>query len=280
MMKRAKLALLNMYDGHPNQGMQAIREKLNRFSHSIEYTEFDVRGKDEVPDTSFDIYISSGGPGNPLEGDGVWDKLWYELVDALWEHNLNTEDPAERKYMFFICHSFQMACHHFELGDITKRVVPSFGVYPCHKTKAGMVDELFEELDDPFYIVDSRDWQLIQPRLKVFAEHGAKILALEKIRTHVEYERAIMAVRFSDEFVGTQFHPEAHPAGMKEHFSKEKNKEIVLKNYSVRKYNSMMKHLEDPDRIAHTYDAIIPSFLRSSLDALNITQTQNSTYGA
>jgi hypothetical protein len=32
-----------------------------------------------------------------------------------------------------------------------------------------------------------------------------------KIRDHVQYERAIMAVRFTDYFVGTQFHPEADP---------------------------------------------------------------------
>jgi aspartyl/asparaginyl beta-hydroxylase (cupin superfamily) len=37
---------------------------------------------------------------------------------------------------------------------------------------------------------------------------------LEKIRDHVQYERAIMAVRFTDYFVGTQFHPEADPVSL------------------------------------------------------------------
>ena len=162
-----------------------------------------------------------------------------------------------------------MACHHFGLGNITQRVVASFGIYPCHKTKAGREDRLLEGLGDPFYIVDSREWQLIQPLLKVFKEKGAQILALEKIRTHLEYERAIMAVRFSEEFVGTQFHPEADPYGMKMHFSRPENKAIVLKNYSVRKYNSMMKHLEDPERIELTHRKIIPTFLNNALSKLN-----------
>jgi hypothetical protein len=35
-----------------------------------------------------------------------------------------------------------------------------------------------------------------------------------KIRDHVQYERAIMAVRFTDYFVGTQFHPEADPVSL------------------------------------------------------------------
>jgi hypothetical protein len=116
--------------------------------------------------------------------------------------------------------------------------------------------------------VDSRDWQLIQPNLKVFKEHGATILSLEKIRTHVELERAIMAVRFSDEFVGTQFHPEADPVGMKIHFQKEENREKVIKNYSKRKYTNMMIHLEDPDKIALTHSTIIPHFIDTALERL------------
>ncbi len=212
-MKKYRLALLNMYDGHPNQGMRAIRDILNRFSDSIDFFEFDVRGADEMPDSSFDIFISSGGPGNPLEGDGSWDVRWRKLIDELWEHNNTATDAADKKYVFFICHSFQMACHHFGLGEITRRVVTSFGVYPCHKTKAGKEDRLLDELEDPYYVVDSRDWQLIQPKLNVFKKWGAKILSLEKLRTHLEYERAIMAVRFSDEFVGTRIPPRSRSCG-------------------------------------------------------------------
>jgi GMP synthase-like glutamine amidotransferase len=266
--KKLKLALLNMYEGHANQGMRAIHEILNRYLDRIEFQEFDVRSKHEIPGIEFDMYISSGGPGNPLEGDGIWEKNWQNLVDALWDHNQNTKIPHKRKHMFFICHSFQMVCHHFNLGEITKRVVTSFGVYPCHKTKAGKDDCLLQGLDDPYYVVDSRDWQLVQPRLKVFGDRGATILSLEKLRTHLEYERAIMAVRFSDEFVGTQFHPEADPYGMKRHFEIPANKEIVLKNYSVRKYNDMMRNLEAPDHIIKTHSTIIPSFIDNAIAKL------------
>lgn len=265
---KLKLALLNMYEGHPNQGMRALHEILDRYKGRVDYTEFDVRSKHEIPDTSFDIYISSGGPGNPLEGDGVWEKNWQNLVDELWAHNQRTTSAHQKKHVFFICHSFQMACHHFDLGQITKRVVTSFGVYPCHKTKAGKEDSLLQDLDDPYYVVDSRDWQLIQPRLRVFKEHGATILSLEKLRTHLEYERAIMAVRFSEEFVGTQFHPEADPYGMKKHFEIPANREIILKNYSVRKYNDMMRNLEAPDHIAKTHSTIIPAFIDNAIAKL------------
>jgi len=268
MMKKVKLALLDMYDGFPNQGMRAIKEILDEYADEIEYRVFDVRAKNEVPDLDWDIFISTGGPGNPLEGDGVWDQSWKNLIDRIWDHNLQTDTSTDKKFVFFICHSFQMACHHFELGEVTKRKVSSFGVYPCHKTKVGKEDRLLRHLSDPYWVVDMRDWQIIQPRLKVFKEHGADILSLEKIRTHIEYERAIMAVRFSDEVVGTQFHPEADPYGMRIHFMKEENKQKVLTNYSLRKYNSMMKHLEDPERIKHTHNTVIPEFLENALRKL------------
>ncbi len=271
-MGKLKLALLNMYEGHTNQGMRALREIISGFDDRISWKEFDVRSKHEIPGLDFDIYISSGGPGDPRQGDGVWEKNWQNLVDNLWKHNLNTKDILQKKHMFFICHSFQMACHHFDLGTITKRVVTSFGIYPCHKTKAGQQDQLLEKLDDPYYVVDSRDWQLVQPRLKVFRDHGAKILSLEKLRTHLEYERAIMAVRFSDEFVGTQYHPEADPYGMKIHFENPENKEIILKNYSVRKYNDMMRNLESPERIARTKHAVIPSFIENAISQLTVKE--------
>lgn len=272
-MKKLRLALLNLYDGVPNQGMRALREILDTYSSKIEYTEFDVRGKYEIPDTSFDIYISSGGPGNPTEGDGIWNKNWNNLVQELWTLNKNTADPKDRKYMFFICHSFQMACNYFGLGSITRRQSTSFGIYPCHKTASGKKDILLNGVEDRYFVFDSRDWQLVQPRLKIFRERGARILSLEKMRDHVEYERAIMAVRFSPEFVGTQYHPEADPEGMKIHFSKPENKAIVVKNHSLQKYTNMMKSLADPERVEKTYHSVIPGFIEDAIVKLTTVES-------
>ena len=271
MNNRLRLALLDMNNGVPNQGMRCLREIVSQYEDHLIWQEFEVRQRGEMPDDSFDIYISSGGPGSPLEG-GEWKDNFFALIDQLWENNL--DDNRSKKYCFFICHSFQMACEHFELGTLAPRKSTSFGVYPVHKTAKGRKDPLLEDLPDPYYVVDSRDWQLIQPRLKVFAEHGAKILSLEKIRTHVELERAIMAVRFSDEFVGTQFHPEADPVGMKTHFEQEENRQKVIKNFDLAKYEGMMEHLEDPEQIAKTYSHILPHFIQSSIQKLKKAQLQ------
>ena len=264
--KGIKLAIIDMNNGVPNKGLNCIIEIVKTFEDVLEWKVFDARQKNEIPDLSFDIYISSGGPGSPLE-EGSWRSPFLELVDQVFFHNKRSE---EKKHFFFICYSFQVVCAHFMLGEITKRKSTSFGVFPVHKTPAGLNDALLNALDNPYYAVDSRDWQLVQPRLKVIEKWGAKILSLEKIRTHVEYERAIMAVRFSDEFVGTQFHPEAEPEEMKEHFSIEENRDKVINNFSVRKYNQMMRDLNDDEKVAKTHNHLLPGFIRNALNQIAI----------
>ena len=265
MKEKLKLAILDMNNDEPNQGLRCIKEIADFFNKEVDITVFNVRGKLEIPDTSFDIYISSGGPGSPLE-EGVWRKPYLELMQQLWDHNITSSDS--KKHVFFICYSFQVMCHYFQLGELKPRKSTSFGILPIHKTKKGIRDPLLEGLNDPFYAVDSRDWQLIQPRLKVFKEHGASILSLEKIRTHVELERAIMAVRFSDEFVGTQFHPEADPISMEVYFSLEETKQKIVTNFGEAKYNQMMERMDDPDKISMTYATILPKFISSAISSI------------
>jgi len=260
--QKTRMAILDMNNDEPNQGLRCIVDIAKSFHEDLDYTVFNVRAKDELPDLSYDIYISSGGPGSPLD-KGPWRTSYINLIQQLWDFNKNSIE--DKKFVFLICYSFQVVCDYFKLGEMKPRKSTSFGILPVHKTKAGQVDPLLEGLDDPFYAVDSRDWQLIQPRLKVFKEQGASILSLEKIRTHVEYERAIMAVRFSNEFVGTQFHPEADPVGMYTHFSDETIKQKVINNFGETKYNDMMDKMDDPDKIVKTYAHILPKFIKSAI---------------
>jgi Asp-tRNA(Asn)/Glu-tRNA(Gln) amidotransferase C subunit len=69
--KIVRIAILDMYEGYENQGMRCLREIINQFGEinnlDVEWDEFDVRLKNEIPDINYDIYISSGGPGSPLE---------------------------------------------------------------------------------------------------------------------------------------------------------------------------------------------------------------------
>lgn len=264
--KKITIALLDMYDGVPNQGMRCIIDIISRFEPIVDFNIFDVRGKGELPEISkYDIYISTGGPGNPLIGDGSWDVKYYEFIDRLTKWNTENEI---KKHVLFICHSFQMACKHFGLAEITKRNGTSFGVMTMHKTKEGIADSIFEGLSDPFYAIDSRDYQVVQPNLNVFKKKGATIISLEKIRDHVQYERAIMAVRFTPYFVGTQFHPEADPISFISHLRNKEAKEKIREMKGKNKFRNMLEDVLDDDKIYRTNETLIPNFLRSAINDL------------
>jgi len=103
--------------------------------------------------------------------------------------------------------------------------------------------------------------QVIQPNLQRMDLLEAKIICLEKERPHIDLERVVMAIRFNNEFFGTQFHPEADAEGMFRHFQKEEKRKMVIENFGEEKFNSMLEHLEDPDKIMLTESVISPNFL-------------------
>ncbi len=261
-----KVAILSMYLDAPNQGMKNIKDLLDIQVFPFEWKVFDVRGKNEVPGMEYDIYISTGGPGNPLELDGIWDKSYFNLIDNLFEHNKRSK--TDKKFAFFICHSFQLICHHFSLGSLTQRHSTSFGIFPLNKTEAGKLDPVLAKLPDPFYGADTRDWQIVQPNLEVFEKFGAKILCLEKIRDHVEFERAIMAVRLSKEFMCTQFHPEADAVGMSEHFKNPETRQKTIDTYGLEKFEQTTAQLTDPSKISLTNRIILPTFLKIAVSTI------------
>jgi GMP synthase-like glutamine amidotransferase len=267
-----KVAILDLYDGIPNEGMRGFQDILKRYraKHrlNLNFEIFDVRKKCEVPECNdFDIYIVSGGPGNPLDTEGTeWEKKYFNLIDDLEDHNLSNQ--PQKKHAFFVCHSFQLMCRKYGLGDINLRRSPSFGVLPVHQTKAGLADPVFEGLADPFYAVDSRSWQVINPNEKRFVELGMQLLAIEKERPHVDLPRALMAVRFNEYFISTQFHPEADALVMQAYLSKEEKKNEVVNEHGLDKYNEMLERLEDPDKIMHTQNTIIPNFLDQAVLSL------------
>jgi len=263
-----RVAILDLYDGIANEGMRGFRDILERYkvkhNLNLSYEVFDVRRRGQVPGTGFDAYISSGGPGSPLESEGSeWEKKYYRLMDKLEDHNLSSN--TQKKHVLFVCHSFQLMCRKYKLGEINLRRSPSFGILPVHMTEAGRQDHVLENLADPFYTVDSRSWQVINPDQKRFDELGMKLLALEKERPYVDLPRAMMAIRFSDYFFATQFHPEADAYGIKTMLQREDKKDEVINEHGEAKYKEMLQRLEDPDKIIHTQNTLIPNFLDEAI---------------
>jgi len=265
-----KVAVLDMNNGFPNQGMRGIQEILNRYKNynqlDLVVDVFNIRQKGEVPDLSYHIYISSGGPGNPYDGEGEkWENDFFGLLDSIDNFNLSNK---QKKHVFLICHSFQLGCRKYGLGTVNQRKSNAFGIFPITLTEAGENEQIFAGLHNPFFSVDSRDWQVVQPNDDVFEKMGAQLLAIEKERPHVDLERCVMAIRFSPHMIGTQFHPEADPIGMKMYLLMDEKKELIIKNHGQEKYDDMIDSLENPDRITLTQSVVLPNFLDEAIHAL------------
>jgi GMP synthase-like glutamine amidotransferase len=270
--KVIRVAILDLYQGQPNEGMRCIRQILKQYGEDnhlhVISEEFDVRIKQQVPDLTFDTYVSSGGPGSPLETENSeWEKKYFHWLSQV--ENFNSKaDNLTKKHILFICHSFQLACRYYKIAKVSKRRSTAFGVFPVHILDEGMREAIFYGLNDPFYAVDSRDYQVTEPDHGVIHKTGANILAIEKERPHVPLERAIMAIRFNDYMIGTQFHPEADATGMTMYLKREDKRQTVIESHGYKKWRSMIRHLNDPDKILMTYSHVIPNFLNQVVNSL------------
>jgi GMP synthase-like glutamine amidotransferase len=255
-----KIAIIDMYDGNTNVGMDCIQLLLAHWTKdrntSIESQIFRVRDFCEIPDNNFDAYISTGGPGSPVDSKNEpWDTLYTEWLDQML---------LLKKPVFLICHSFQIACRHFNLGKISLRKSRQIGILPVHPIE---YNDLFEGLVDPFYVLESRLYQITEPNDELINNMGARINCLEKIRPQVPLERAIMGIQFNEYMTGVQFHPEGEYHILLDYFNEEKNKTSIIEEFGIEKWDRMIEYLNDPAKIKSTFHAIIPNFLDKALKA-------------
>lgn len=302
--KNIKVAIIDMNDGTPNEGIGGIQKILAHWLRSYNLKEgdqqsvepatdlavhtpdstiynpdssvqtldltvktYDLRAKNEIPGMDYDIYISSGGPGSPYDGlDKKWENDFFDLLDNIEIYNTSA---VKKKYVFLICHSFQLACRKYQLGQVTKRNSTVLGIFPVTLTAAGESDLIYAGLPNPFYALDSRDWQVLNSAENSFVAPAAQVLAIEKERTHVDQERCMMSVRFSKEIVGTQFHPEADPDSLKDYLYKEQKKQAIISRYGEEKYRDMLLHIDHPQYSLRPQLSVLPNFLNEVVRSYN-----------
>lgn len=275
-----KIAILDLYNNEPNQGMRCLREIVSQCDQKIpgqavEYRVYETRYRVESPGLEYDIYISSGGPGSPFDGEGMaWEQKYFQLLDQIWNHN--QQPHTRKKYVFFICHSFQMMSRFFNLATVQKRSKRSFGILPVHKTENAREEFLLRDLPEPYYAADFRQFEVVSPDSQRLEQLQAKILSIETPRKDPALERALMAIRISGEMVGTQYHPEADPVSMLYHFRQPERKQQVVDEYGEDKYEEMITHLKDPANILLTRRTILPGFL---MDAIQKLRGENGKNG-
>jgi len=272
-MQKIKIATIDLYNNERNEGMRCIgeivEETKKKFNDlDISYNVYETRFKEDIPGIDSDIFISSGGPGNPFDGKGKkWEKDYFNLIEKIYSHNQTNTD--KKKYIFFICHSFQMMARFFEFGKVNKRNSKSIGVMPFEKTESGKTNIILEQLPNPFYAADIREYQVTNPNKKVINDMRAKILSYEILDDNAVGESAIAAVRISNEIVGTQFHPEADPESMLYHFNRPDEKKQIVDTYGEERYNRMLEILQEPNAVKLIRKTVIPNFLNKAIDELN-----------
>jgi len=263
-----KVAILSKYSNPDAQGIINIKHILEVESGKNrgvkwEYAIFDVRFVNHHPDPAdFDVYISTGGPGDPHDGEGEeWERLYFQFLDRMYRQDFPDKRP---KFLFSICHSFQLLCRHFEIAAVTKREGKvRFGVFPCSKQPAGKSDSLFNQLPDPFLMVENRSWQCIPVEQNRLNRLGIKVLATENQDT----ASALLALRITPNWIGTQFHPEAGIASMRQQYQNDQKK-VDSKN-GEGKWEELMKLLESLNpSLDQTHETLLPGFLQTAADSI------------
>ena len=180
----------------------------------------------------------------PYDGETNNGAGLFQLMDGIWNNNANSQEEE-------ICvrhlSSLSITGRHFNLGrSVSGSQLPLvFSTYTRRKTPG---KTLLQNPAGSFYAVDSREWQLIQPNAEEVISHDAVVLAIEKRRDHVPYERAIAAMRLTPYIYMTQFHPEADASGMLHYFKMPEKKQHVLEHHGDWKLEEMIMHLSDPIR--------------------------------
>lgn len=257
-----RLAILDMYAGKENEGMRCIRALAAEAG--LQVAEYDVRLKRELPKLDeFDLVISSGGPGDPWDVlASEWGTDFCEWLQRLVAWN---RSEREKKPCFMICHSFQMTCLALGVAEVTLRHKPAFGIYPVAQTESGYKDPIVGQLGEPFWIVDSRDYQVVKPNFEQMRDLGAQVLAIEKERAHVPLERAAMCIRFTKEIIGTQFHPEADLQSLRAYLQDPAKRAKLLEIHGEDRLLRTEAYMLDPSGVIVTNRIMIPTFLRQAV---------------
>lgn len=263
-----KVAILSMYRDQESQGMKYLRSILEKESYafadlSISYQVFATRKSNELPRLSdFDLFISTGGPGDPHDGIGQeWENNYFEFLRNFQAHNASN---VQAKFLFSICHSFQLLCRFFDIAKVVPRPETCFGTFKCNLENSGKEDALFGKLPDPFLIVENRNWQCVQPDLEKMESLGIQILAKELNPVSPGAEPALLALRISPFWVATQFHPETNPAEMRRVFSEGKKVQEVLDKFGPLKMLQILDSLNRKNpSISDTFECLLPEFIKS-----------------
>ncbi len=270
-----RLCIVDMNNAHVNQAMRCLRGIASQFFARVtaqnpdlpcELYEVSPRDTNHPVPRDCDLYLSSGGPGSPFDGD---DQPWYadyghfsnEVVDSA------IAGGPEQKSVFAVCYSFEVLVRHFEVAHIGPRGERKFGVMPIYTTTEGQTHPLFAPFGDRLFAFEHRNWEAVDLDETKLRALGGKLLARES-RDGVSKGRAILGLDLAPGIETVQFHPEADRPGVMNWVSRPEQAAAFKATYGEVTYQAMLRTLDDPRRLARTYALVIPGWLARRFNVL------------
>lgn len=265
-----------MNDGHENQAMRCFRLISSEFHRHVRKQNPDIelelvhvspRDKDEMPPNDCDLYLSSGGPGSPFEGDGkAWCSGYSRFLDGVVEDTLSRGDNA--RSLFGVCYSFEMIVRHFKVATMALRATRKFGVMPIYTTREGREHPLLEVFGDRLFAFEHRNWEAIDLDEAQLKKIGGSLLARESREGQDDKGVAVLGLLAAPGVETVQFHPEADRMGVVSWVRKPDQAAAFRMAYGDETYERMLKTLDDPNRIARTFSMLIPGWLTRKFNGM------------
>jgi len=263
-----RLCIVDMNNAHVNQAMRCLRGLAASFfaqatarnpDLSCELVEVSPRDTGNPVPRDCDLYLSSGGPGSPFDGDG---QPWLDDYGRFSDHVAESaaRGGAQRRGLLAICYSFEMVLRHFELARIGPRAERKFGVMPIYTTAEGQRHPLLAAFGDRLFAFEHRNWEAVELDEARLRALGGHLLARES-RDGVSKGRALLALDVAPGIEAVQFHPEADRPGVMNWVARPEQAAAFKAVYGEVTYQAMLRTLDDPRRLARTFALVIPGWL-------------------
>jgi GMP synthase-like glutamine amidotransferase len=271
------LCLVDMNNGVPNEATRCFRTILERFTAraravnptlDVRFTHVQPRNLGEAPPPDVDLVLSSGGPGSPFDGyDEPWCTGYRRFLDSVVDaHVRGKGEPSA----LVVCHSFEIAIEHFGFARMAKRASRKFGLMPVYTTPEGARAPLLEPFGDRLFVWEHRDWEAVGLDHAKLAALGGELWAVESRPDGSSPWKGdgLLAFRFAPGVEGTQFHPEADRDGALAWIQRPEQATACIEAYGELTYQRMLASLDNPERLARTFEVLIPGWLDRAFDGL------------
>ena len=273
--RELSVCLIDMNAGHENQAMRCFRGIVTAFFDRVRsvnpglpcrVVEVSPRDTNNRIPRDCDIYIGSGGPGSPFDGD---DQPWFadfgSFVNSMVDETRRQDE--HQKSLFGVCYTYEVLVRHFGVADVSTRDSRKFGVMPIYTTASGQKHPLLAPFRDRLFAFEHRNWEAVNENDKRIAELGGSILALESRDGHSK-GRGLLGVDFGGGIEAVQFHPEADRAGVMSWVARPEQAAAFRATYGEETYQAMLRTLDDPNRLARTFALVIPGYLQRRFNLL------------